>query len=97
MGKFNGTEQEWRSLFEQWKAALASGDTEREAELWRKMGYTDGMTAILAWVRGLDLGELNAAIAGMEVIASETRADEDLERMLDLGELDNVAAELAAV
>ena len=95
MSRFNGTEQEWRSLFEQWKAALASGDTEREAELWRKMGNSDDMTAILAWVRGLDLGELDAAIAGMEVIAGETRAAvEGLERMLDLGELDALADEL---
>jgi len=73
MSRFQGTEQEWRSLFDQWKEALASGDTEREAELWRAMGNSDDMTAILAWVRGLDLGELDAAIAGMEVIASETR------------------------
>ena len=73
MSRFQGTEQEWRALFEQWKQALEAGDREREAELWRAMGYSDDMTAILAWVRGLDLGELDAAIAGMEVIASETR------------------------
>ena len=94
MGKFDGKEQEWRALFEQWKAALASGDTEREAELWRAMGNSDDMTAILAWVRMLDLGELDAALAGMETVAGETRAVEDLERMLDLGELDALADEL---
>ena len=71
MGKFDGTEQEWRALFEQWKAALASGDTEREAELWRAMGNSDDMTAILAWVRGLDLGELDAAIGALESGAVE--------------------------
>jgi len=74
MGKFDGTEQEWRALFEQWKAALASGDTEREAELWRKMGHSDDVAAVLAWARSLDPGELSAALAGMEVIAGETGA-----------------------
>jgi len=76
MSRFQGTEQEWRALFEQWKQALEAGDREREAELWRAMGYSDDMTAILAWVRGLDLGELDAAIAGMEMVAGETRAVE---------------------
>ena len=95
MSRFQGTEQEWRALFEQWKQALEAGDREREAELWRAMGYSDDMTAILAWARSLDPGELSAALAGMEVIAGETRAAvEGLERMLDLGELDALAAEL---
>ena len=76
MSRFQGTEQEWRAIFEQWKQALEAGDREREAELWRAMGYSDDMTAILAWVRGLDLGELDAAIAGMEMVAGETRAVE---------------------
>ena len=76
MSRFDGTEQEWRALFEQWKAALASGDTEREAELWRAMGYSDDMTAILAWVRGLDRAELDTALAGLEMVASETGAVE---------------------
>ena len=71
MGKFDGTEQEWRAIFEQWKAALASGDTEREADLWRAMGYTDDMTAILAWARSLDPGELSAAIGALESGAVE--------------------------
>ena len=76
MSRFQGTEQEWRALFEHWKQALEAGDREREAELWRAMGNSDDMTAILAWVRGLDLGELDAAIAGMEMVAGETRAVE---------------------
>jgi len=76
MSTFQGTEQEWRSLFEQWKAALASGDKEREAELWRKMGHSDDAAAVLVWARSLDLGELDAAIAGMEMVAGETRAVE---------------------
>ena len=71
MSRFNGTEQEWRALFEQWKAALASGDKEREAELWRKMGHSDDVAAVLAWARSLDPGELSAAIGALESGAVE--------------------------
>ena len=71
MSTFQGTEQEWRSLFEQWKAALASGDKEREAELWRKMGHSDDAAAVLVWARSLDLGELDAAIGALESGAVE--------------------------
>ena len=75
MSTFQGTESEWRSLFEQWQEALESGDREREAELWRAMGYDDGGDAatIAAWARSLKPGELSAALEQFEAVASESR------------------------
>ena len=91
MSRFQETEQEWRELFDQWKEALASGDKERERELWAAMGLPPITPAVMDLARAFraadpaDVGALAGAVAAIPV--------ED-ECFLDLGELDALADEL---
>ncbi|HUW11454.1 MAG TPA: hypothetical protein VM537_17105, partial [Anaerolineae bacterium] len=90
-GLADAPEDEWHAVAREWQAAFDAHDWEREADLWAKMrgGKAERNGAVKAALEGL---------AGPDGLVDELTAalEADPVSVLDLGELDNVAAELAA-
>ena len=90
-GLADAPEDEWHAVAREWGAAFDAHDWEREADLWAKMrgGKAERDGAVKAALEGL---------AGPDGLVDELTAalEADPASFLDLGELDNVAAELAA-